>query len=75
MKTVKKIKCNIKDKLTGRDKVEVQPEENINADKTAVTYSEFQRKPQSKSVRYTKTLVKPYRAPRLATKNVRRKKI
>ena len=73
MKTVKKIKC--KDKLAGRDKAEVQPEENIDVDKTAKTYSEYQRKPQSRSVRYTKAIAKPYRAPRMSTKNVRRKKI
>jgi len=75
MKTVKKIKCNNKDKLTGRDKAEVQPEENIDADKTATTYSEYQRRPQSRSVRYTKSIARPYRAPRMGTKSVRRKKI
>ncbi len=75
MKNCKAKKTVKKDKPSGRDIIEISPENNINVDKEATTYSEFQRKPQSKSVRYSKAMKRPYRAPRTGTKNVRRKKL
>lgn len=74
MLTGKKKKC-VKKKTEGRDKIEVQPEENIEVDKTAKTYSDFQKQRQSKSTGYTRAIKKPYRVSRTGTMGVRHKKI
>jgi hypothetical protein len=75
MKNCRKKKTVKKQETDGRDIIEVSPENNLNTDKEASSFSEFQRRPQSKSVRYAKSIKKPYRAPRMGTKSVRKKKI
>ena len=75
MKKCSKKKTVAGKKLSGRTPEEVSPENNIDADKEAMSYSEYQRKPQAKSVRYMKSVKRPYRAPRMGTKGVRKKKI
>jgi len=74
-KSVKKsCRKNVKTQPDGRDQIEVEPGNNINVDKEAKTYSEYQRKPQSKSARFTKAIAKPYRAPRVGMQGQRKKK-
>jgi hypothetical protein len=77
MDTKKKSVClELKKSVKAMDKTEKEElnTNNINVDKEASTAS-FQRKPQSKSVRYGKQLARPYRAPRMGTRATRRKKI
>jgi hypothetical protein len=76
MKSVKK-KCEKKSVKAkdGRDPIEVEPGENLNVDKESMSYSEYQRTPQSRSKRYTKTVKKSYRAPRTSLYGTRKKKL
>jgi hypothetical protein len=62
-------------KLQGRDKIEVEAQENVNADKEASNFNDFQRKPQSKSVRYSTNLTRQRRTPRMGTQEKRNKKL
>lgn len=49
----------------GRDAEEVAPDELINADKTSMTYyNSVQRRPQSRSARYSTALARPHRTAR-----------
>ena len=77
MATKKKNVClELKKSVKSIDKTEKEEmnPSNINVDKEASTAS-FQRKPQSKSVRYGKQLARPHRAPRMGTRGTRMKKI
>ena len=75
MKCVKLKKSVRKKQPEGRDKIEVEPEENLNADKTAKTFSDFQRQRESRSVRFAKSVKRPYYVKRMGFVGTRRKKI
>ena len=75
MRKKKTIKCVKRTTPPGRDIIEVSPDNNINADKVAMTYNDFQKKRLAKSDRYKRQLTRPYRAPRMGMQATRRKKL
>ena len=75
MKCVKLKKSVRKKQPEGRDKLEVQPEEDLNADKIGQTFSDFQRQRQSRSARFARSVKRPYYVKRMGFIGTRRKKI
>lgn len=75
MKSVKAKKNVRKKQPEGRDKIEVEPGENLNVDKTAKTFSDFQKQRQSKSSRFINTVKRPHHVQRMGVMSVRKKKI